>query len=118
MTITHPLQGLVAAAHTPFHADGSLNLGPIETQAAHFLRGGIKTAFVGGSTGESSSLSLEERRALALRWTEVTRGTELRTVVHVGSNCLADARNLAEQAQTLGATAISALSPSYFKPRS
>jgi len=118
MNITHPLHGLVAAAHTPFHADGSLNLRIIETQAAHFLRNGIKTAFIGGSTGESSSLSLEERRALALRWSEVTRGTELRMVVHVGSNCLADARNLAGQAEALGATAISALTPSYFKPRS
>src|SRR5215207_876047 len=118
MNITHPLHGLVAAAHTPFHADGSLKLSIIETQAAHFLRNGIKTAFIGGSTGESSSLSLEERRALAQRWSEVTRGTELRMVVHVGSNCLADARNLAEKAQALGATAISALTPSYFKPRS
>jgi N-acetylneuraminate lyase len=38
-------------------------------------------------------------------------------VVHVGSNCLADARTLAAQAEKLGAAAISALAPSYFKPR-
>ena len=31
------LHGLVAATHTPFHADGSLNLGVIEKQAAHLL---------------------------------------------------------------------------------
>jgi N-acetylneuraminate lyase len=63
-------------------------------------------------------LTLEERRALAQRWFEVTRKTELRVVVHVGSNCIADARALAAQAQKLGAVAISALAPSYFKPRS
>jgi N-acetylneuraminate lyase len=37
--------------------------------------------------------------------------------VHVGSNCLADARELATQAERLGALAISALAPCYFKPR-
>src|SRR5262249_54096156 len=47
-----------------------------------------------------------------------TRGTDLRLIVHVGSNCLADARALAAQARSLGATAIAALAPSYFKPGS
>lgn len=112
------LTGLVAATHSPFHADGSLNLAIVEKQAAHLLANGVRTAFIGGSTGESHSLSLEERRALAKRWFEVTRGSELKVVAHVGSNCLVDAAALARQAQELGALAVSALSPSYFKPRS
>jgi N-acetylneuraminate lyase len=118
MIVTQRLHGLVAAAHTPFHPDGSLNLTAVETQAAHFLKNGIGAAFIGGTTGESSSLSLDERRSLAQRWIDVARGTKLRVVVHVGSNCLADARMLAAQAQTLGAAAVAAISPSYFKPRS
>ena len=112
------ITGLVAATHTPFHADGSLNLAVVEKQAAHLLANGVKFAFIGGTTGESASLTVEERRALAQRWSEVARGTELNVIVHVGSNCLADARALAAQAQTLGVVAISALAPSYFKPRS
>jgi len=118
MAPAHPLHGLTAATHTPFHRDGSLNLSVIEAQAAHLLRAGVATVFIGGSTGESTSLSLEERRALAQRWSEVVRGTKMRMVVHVGANCLADARVLAAQAETLDAIAISALAPSYFKPRS
>lgn len=118
MKPTHPLHGLVAATHTPFNPDGSLNLAIVEQQAAHLLKNGVTFAFIGGSTGECHSLSLDERRALAQRWGEVARGTALRVVVHVGSNCLADARSLAAQAQQLGAAAISALAPSYFKPRS
>jgi N-acetylneuraminate lyase len=39
-------------------------------------------------------------------------------IVHVGANCLADAAALAAQAQKLHAHAVSALAPSYFKPRS
>jgi N-acetylneuraminate lyase len=117
--ITHlPLSGLVAATHTPFHKDHSLHLEIVECQAAHLLTHGVRTAFIGGTTGESASLTLTERLALAERWAAVTRGTALQVIVHVGSNCVADARVLAAQAQQLGARAISALAPSYFKPSS
>ena len=112
-----PLTGLVAAVHTPFHADGSLRLDVVEAQAAHLRAHGIGLAFVGGTTGEGPSLSLEERTALARRWLEVARGTGLGIVVHVGSNCLADARALATQAEETGALAVSAFAPSYFRPR-
>lgn len=116
--MTFRLHGLVAATHTPFHADGALNLAIVEKQAAHLLANGIKFAFIGGTTGESASLTVEERRVLAQRWSDVARGTELSVVVHVGANCLADARALAAEAQSLGVAAIAALATSYFKPRS
>jgi N-acetylneuraminate lyase len=110
------LRGLVAATHTPFHPNGALNSGVVEKQAEHLLKHNLTTAFISGSTGESHSLSLTERRQLAQRWHEVGRGTSLRLIVHVGSNCLEDAKALAAQASELGVLAISALAPSYFKP--
>jgi len=112
------LHGLVAATHTPFHADGALNLDAVENQAAHLLRDRVHTVFIGGTTGEWASLTVDERRQLSERWADVVRGTPLQVVVHVGANCLADARALAAQAESLGATAIAALSPSFFKPSS
>ena len=118
MTNPHPLHGLVAATHTPFAADGSLRLDAVECQAAHLAAAGVGHVFIGGSTGESASLTLKERLDLAERWMDVTRGSALRVVVHVGGNCLEEARMLAAQAGSLGAAAISALAPSYFKPRS
>lgn len=117
MRPVQPLHGLVAATHTPFHADGSLNLGIIEQQAAHLLKDGVSTVFINGTTGECTSLTLEERRATAQRWFEVIRGTPMKISVHVGSNCLPDSRALAAQAEQLGAISISAFAPSYFKPR-
>ena len=116
--MTLKLHGLVAATHTPFAADGQLNLTAVARQAEHLYRDGVNTVFVGGSTGESHSLTVEERLALARRWSEIVRGSKLRLVVHVGSNCLADARSMAAQAQSFGAAAIAALAPSHFKPRS
>jgi N-acetylneuraminate lyase len=111
------LTGLVAATHTPFDDAGELRLAVVEQQAEHLLKNGVQTVFIGGSTGEAHSLTLDERRVLAERWLAVARGTALRVVVHVGSNCLPDARALASQAASLGAAAVSALAPSYFKPR-
>jgi N-acetylneuraminate lyase len=112
------LTGLVAATHTPFKEDGSLNLPIVEKQAAHLVASGVTVVFIGGTTGESHSLTVDERLALADRWAAVSRGTPMKLIVHVGANCLADARTLAAQAQKLNAHAISALAPSYFKPRS
>ncbi|HWG41862.1 MAG TPA: dihydrodipicolinate synthase family protein [Gemmataceae bacterium] len=115
---TAALTGLVAATPTPFSADGELNLPVVAKQAERLLRDGVKTVFIAGSTGESYSLTVEERLALAQRWSEIARGSTLRVVVHVGSNCLADARTLASQARSLGVVAIAALAPNYFKPQS
>ncbi len=112
------LHGLVAATHTPFKDDGSINLAAVEKQAEHLLRNGIHLPFINGSTGESHSLTFEERKQLATRWMEIAKGTPLKVIIHVGSNCLTDARALAAHAQQVGALAISALAPSYFKPRS
>ena len=111
-----PLHGLVAATHTPFHSDGSLNLAIVEKQAAHLIDNRVLAAFIGGTTGESSSLTLAERQALTTRWSEVLRGSPLRLIAHVGSNCVEDARTLAAQAQDLGASGVAALAPCYFKP--
>ena len=88
-------QGLVAATHTPFHKYESLHLTIVEKQAAHLQDNGVSHAFIGGTIGESSSLTLDERRALAVRWFEVTVCSALKVIVHVGFNCIADLRNLA-----------------------
>lgn len=77
----------------------------------------MTTVFVGGTTGECSSLTVEERNALTQRWVEVANGTAMRVVVHVGTNCLADAKALAKQAQELNVAAVAALAPNYFKPK-
>ena len=116
-TLVPPLHGLVAATHCPFFQDGSINFGMVETQAEHLIKNKVPTVFINGSTGESSSLLLDEKLALAERWFEVVKGSPLNIVVHVGANCLAESRALAAQAERLGAAAISAVSPSYFKPR-
>jgi N-acetylneuraminate lyase len=109
--------GLCTATHTPFHADGSLNLAVVEKQAA-FLRGkGITSVFIGGTTGESSSLTAAERAALNDRWAAVGPASGIDVIVHVGANCLTEAAQLAAHAEKNQAKAVSMIAPSYFKPR-
>jgi N-acetylneuraminate lyase len=112
-----PLTGLIPACHTPLGPDGTLNLGMVEKQAAHLLASGLRTVFVGGTTGEFTSLTIEERMALAKHWCDVAGGS-MRVAVHVGHNCQAEAISLAAHARNAGATAVAVTAPSYFKPAS
>jgi N-acetylneuraminate lyase len=116
MKPTRPLHGLVAAVHTPFRADGALNLPRVARQAEALCASGVGFAFVGGTTGEGPSLCVDERRALAEAWLEEGRRAGVGVVVHVGANALEDARALAAHAAEHGALAIAAVPPSYFKP--
>lgn len=114
----HPLHELVAATHSPFHADGSLAPEVVPTQAAFLAANGIRTVFITGSTGESHSLTCAERLSLYEAWAAAAPEHGLHVIAHVGSNCIEDAKTLARRAEKLGFSAISALAPSYYKPGS
>ena len=109
-------RGLVAAPFTPFKADRSINLDVIPTYARFLRENGVSAAFVCGTTGEGLSLTLEERIAVAEKWV-ASAGENLPVIVHVGHTCLEDARKLTAHAAEIGASAVSALAPCFFKPR-
>jgi N-acetylneuraminate lyase len=111
------LTGLIAAPHTPMTSDGELNLATIERQAELLDHDGVSGVFVGGTTGECHSLSVDERLRLTERWSEVVAGSRLKLVVHVGAQNLPDTRELAKQAAHLeNVVALGAMAPSFFKP--
>jgi N-acetylneuraminate lyase len=111
------LTGLIAAPHTPMTNSGDVHLAMIEKQAELLLSEGVSGVFIGGTTGECHSLSVDERLKLAERWSEVVSGTPLKLIVHVGCQSLVDARELAKQAGNLeNVKAIGAMAPSFFKP--
>ena len=110
------LHGLVAATHTPFHPDGSLAPEIVPVQAAHLAGRGVGIVFITGSTGESHSLTRDERLRIFAAWAEAGPAHGLRVVAHVGGNCLEDAKAFAAAAADCGFEAVAALAPSYFKP--
>ena len=116
MNTSLKLHGLVAAVHTPFKADGSLNPSSVDAQARLLASQGIKLAFITGSTGESSSMQLEERKEIYSAWKEASAKYGVDVIAHTGSNSVWDARELAAFAQECGFVATSSLAPSYYKP--
>jgi N-acetylneuraminate lyase len=111
-----PIRGLVAAVFTPFRADGSVNLSLIRPYAQRLRAQGVRAAFVCGTTGEALSLTVEERMQITEEWLRVA-DADFPVLVHVGDNCLSDVRKLAAHAAQFRATAISAVAPSFFRPR-
>jgi N-acetylneuraminate lyase len=109
-------QGLVAAAFTPMGPSGDLDLGVVPRLVEHLVNEGVTGLFCNGSTGEGESLTPEERRAVAAAFVRASGG-RLRVYVQVGANSLRVARDLAAHAAEIGADAIAATPPGYFKPR-
>ena len=67
------LGGLIAAPFTPMDQRG-INLPVIERQAQSLVQGGVKGAFICGSTGEGASLTTAERMAVAEKWISAAAG--------------------------------------------
>lgn len=111
--MTTNLTGLIAATYTPMHADGSVNLDQIPKMVTHLRAMQVEGLYVCGSTGEGISLTSDERRSVAEAY--VHASGDLPVVVQVGHNSLVEAAELAAHAQEIGADAISANAPSYFK---
>jgi N-acetylneuraminate lyase len=108
-------KGLIAAPHTPFNPDGGINLDAIEKQAALLDKNDLAGVYVCGTTGEGTSLTLDERKQVTARWLQLAPN-RLKVMVNVGHTSLQDCKLLAEHAASVGAFAISAMPPYYYQP--
>ncbi len=80
--MTLQLTGLVAATHSPFTKQGDLLIDSVAKQAEMLLQDQVHFAFITGTTGESSSLTVEERLALT------QRGVKSRVAPSSKSSCM------------------------------
>ena len=109
------IRGLVAAAFTPMKEDGALNLDRIPDIVEHLIKDKLSAMYVLGSTGEGPLLSGEERKRVAEAYVQ-SSGGRIPVIVNVGHTSIVEARELAEHSAKIGADAISAMAPFYFKP--
>ncbi len=109
------LKGLIAASFTPMDANGNINLSVIEPYAEHIAQAGLTGVFVCGTTGESLSLTTDERKCILEQWIKYANH-RFKVIAHVGSNSLMEAMELAHHAAEQGADAIGAMAPCFFKP--
>ena len=107
---------IIAAAFTPFDARGAIATGTIARQVDALIEDGADGAFICGTTGEGSSLTREERMAVAAEW--CIRAPEgFKVIVHVGHATPGEAALLAGHAQEVGADSVSSVAPYFLKPR-
>ena len=109
------LHGLVAASFTPMDETGAINLSVIDEYADLMANSGMEGVFVCGTTGESLSMTVEERKQTMAQWVQ-SSGGRFKVIAHVGSNSQVEAIDLARYAQEVGVDAIGAMAPCFFKP--
>ena len=112
------LQGLSAAAYTPTHDDGSLNLGIIPDYAVHLSAMGVPSVFICGTTGESLSFTMKERIDLVEAWCPEAKQHNLTPMFHAGSACQLEAIEMASAGAAAGAEVIAAMAPPCIPPAS
>ncbi len=111
------LRGLFAAPFTPMQDDGTVNLDIIPQYASCLIDNNVKGVFICGTTGESFSLSIDERIAVVDKWVKSSNG-ELKIISHIGALCQIDLEELAVRSRDVGADAVAAMAPFFFKPES
>lgn len=104
--------GLLAAPVTPMLPNGAVDLDMIAVYGRELKADGVSGVFCCGTTGESMSLSVRERKAATERWV----ATGLKVCTHIGAHSVQDTIELAEHAQSCGAHAAAVLCPGFFKP--
>ena len=111
------LRGVMSAMCTPFTADGrEVDGGPLRDLVDGAIEAGIGALVPGGSSGEFTSLSIEERRRV-LEVVVEQSGGRVPVVAHAGSTSTRHAIELARHAEATGADVVLAVQP-YYTPLS
>jgi N-acetylneuraminate lyase len=108
-------KGLIAPVINAQHHDGSLNLEIIPKYVELLVKNKVTGAFVCGTAGEGTSLTIAERKQVVAKWVESSKN-KVEIIAHIGSNCLEDSKDLARHAESVGVDAVALVAPSYIKP--
>jgi 4-hydroxy-tetrahydrodipicolinate synthase len=106
---------VITAMATPFRKDGSLDLEGARRLAGHLLDQGSDGLVVAGTTGESPTLTHDEKRDLWAAVAEVTRG-RAPLIAGTGTYSTAESIELSQTAEEVGADALLVVTPYYSKP--
>ncbi len=108
-------QGSLVALITPMHADGSIDEAALERFIEWQIAEGTHGLVPVGTTGESPTLShAEHKRVVEL--TIRIADKRVPVIAGAGSNATAEAINLAQHAQSVGADGVLVVTPYYNKP--
>jgi len=109
----HVFSGVCTALVTPF-LDGKVNYPMAEQLLRRQIDAGVKAVVLSGTTGESPTLSDEEKLELFQRCKQYA-GDACTIIAGTGSNSTSHAIELSQAAQSVGADALLVVSPYYNK---
>lgn len=109
------LTGTGVALVTPFHKDGSIDFKSLQTLVNHQIKGKTEYLVVLGTTGESVTLSKDEKKAVAGFVVEAADG-KIPVVLGVGGNNTRECAAAINEFDLDGISAILSVSPYYNKP--
>ncbi len=112
---TNRLKGTGVALVTPFHKDGSIDFKSFKKLIERCIDGKVDYLVPLGTTGESATLTLNERRAVTDFVTEVV-DRKMPVVLGVGGNNTQEVLNFIEENKFEGIDAILSVSPYYNRP--
>jgi 4-hydroxy-tetrahydrodipicolinate synthase len=106
---------VLTAVVTPFNEDGSVNFERFRELCAHLVDNGSDGVVVAGTTGESPTLSDDERLELFAAAVEAV-GERATVVAGTGTYSTAHSVHLTEKAHALGVDGFLVVTPYYNKP--
>lgn len=109
------LRGTGVAMVTPFNEDGTIDFDGLERLTEHLITGGVEYLVVLGTTGESVTLTKQEKEDVLDCVVSANDG-RLPVVLGVGGNNTTAVCNQLKSLDTTGLTAILSVSPAYNKP--
>ena len=113
--MTVVLGEVLTAAVTPFREDGSVDFDRYRELCVHLVENGSDGIVVAGTTGESPTLSDDERLELVAAAIDAV-GDRATVVAGTGTYSTAHSVHLTEQAHELGADGFLVVTPYYNKP--
>jgi 4-hydroxy-tetrahydrodipicolinate synthase len=112
---SNPFGRVLTAMVTPMSPDGEVDEKGTDALVDHLLEIGHDGLVVNGTTGEASTLTVDESIAMVQRVKE-RAGDRAAVVAGVGSNDTRHAVHMAQRAAEVGADALLLVSPYYNKP--
>ncbi|UOE92232.1 4-hydroxy-tetrahydrodipicolinate synthase [Alkalihalobacillus sp. LMS39] len=106
---------VITAMVTPFDQAGHIDFQATEQLVNHLLANGTDAIVVGGTTGESPTLSTEEKVQLFYQVVRVVQG-RVPVIAGTGSNNTQASITLTEAAKEAGVDAVMLVAPYYNKP--
>lgn len=107
-------KGVLPALITPLDENGKVNSEVLKKLVLDLLKQGADGFYLCGATGEGLNLTVTQHKEMVRQTIEIVKG-KVPCIVHAARTVYSEMLELAEYAESVGAAAISAIPPIFFK---